>query len=205
MNNTYYVLLSAVILGTTAGISPGPLLALVITETIKYGKKEGIKLALVPFITDLPIILISILFLSTISQSDTILGIISLSGCIFLIYLAWGSLFYKKEAAPIAVNPQSFRKGIITNFLSPHPYLFWIFVGGNYVVDAYQQSPIAAAAFLLLFYICLTGSKMLVALLTEKFRNIMSTRAYVYTIRVLGVVLLLLALQLLKEGVNFIF
>ena len=40
------------IFGFAAGISPGPLLTLVITETIKHNKTEGIKVALAPLITD---------------------------------------------------------------------------------------------------------------------------------------------------------
>ncbi len=39
-------LISGIILGLAAGTSPGPLLALVFSETLKYGKKEGIKIAL---------------------------------------------------------------------------------------------------------------------------------------------------------------
>ena len=53
------LLITGIILGLMAGISPGPLLALVISETLKHGKKEGIKIALTPFITDLPAILLS--------------------------------------------------------------------------------------------------------------------------------------------------
>lgn len=44
------------IFGFIAGISPGPLLTLVITETITHNKSEGIKIAIAPLITDLPIL-----------------------------------------------------------------------------------------------------------------------------------------------------
>lgn len=45
--------------GLTAGISPGPLLTHVITETIKHNRREGIRIAFAPLFTDLPIILVS--------------------------------------------------------------------------------------------------------------------------------------------------
>ncbi len=45
-------LITGITFGFVAGISPGPLLALVISETIKHNHKEGIKIALSPLLTD---------------------------------------------------------------------------------------------------------------------------------------------------------
>ena len=36
---------SAVVYGLSAGFSPGPLLALVISQTLRYGIREGVKAA----------------------------------------------------------------------------------------------------------------------------------------------------------------
>ena len=44
-------------LGLASGISPGPLLTITISETLQHGKWEGIKVAISPLITDLPIVL----------------------------------------------------------------------------------------------------------------------------------------------------
>ena len=43
-------------LGLTAGISPGPLLTIVISETLKHGRKEGFKVAVSPLFTDVLIV-----------------------------------------------------------------------------------------------------------------------------------------------------
>ena len=48
------------LLGLSSGISPGPLLTLVIAETLRYGLGAGIRVAITPFITDLPIILLTL-------------------------------------------------------------------------------------------------------------------------------------------------
>ena len=53
-------------LGLAAGISPGPLLTLVITRPLQHNKTEGIKIALAPLFTDAPIVIISIFLLSLI-------------------------------------------------------------------------------------------------------------------------------------------
>ena len=81
-----YILLGAT-LGLSAGISPGPLLALVISESLQHGRKEGIKVALSPLITDLPIILISILLLAGLGKSSAAIGLIAFAGALFLVFL----------------------------------------------------------------------------------------------------------------------
>ncbi|UCD33501.1 MAG: hypothetical protein JSV38_06465 [Desulfobacterales bacterium] len=46
-----------VMFGLSAGFAPGPLLTLVITQTLRHGIKEGILTASAPVLTDAPIIL----------------------------------------------------------------------------------------------------------------------------------------------------
>ena len=72
-------------LGLSAGFAPGPLLALVITETLQHDIKSGLKVALAPMITDLPIIIVTLFFLSKLSNFHEILGIISLIGGCFIL------------------------------------------------------------------------------------------------------------------------
>ena len=135
-------LISGISLGLVAGISPGPLLALVISETLKFNKKAGIRVACVPIITDFPIVFFSIYFLWKIGNYNQILGIISFIGAVFLVYLAWESLkntnFQINQSRSGQNKPFSMQKGIIANFLSPHPYLFWITVGGPIIFKSYK-------------------------------------------------------------------
>jgi len=78
---------AGIILGLSSGLSPGPLLTLVLTQTIKHNRVEGIKVALSPLVTDFPIILITVLILGRLAQFDLFLAIISFIGAIFLAYL----------------------------------------------------------------------------------------------------------------------
>ncbi|MCX9013779.1 MAG: hypothetical protein OIN89_03135 [Candidatus Methanoperedens sp.] len=55
MIETLTFLVSGMIFGLTSGISPGPLLTLVISETLKNGSSGGMKVAVAPLITDIPI------------------------------------------------------------------------------------------------------------------------------------------------------
>ena len=57
------------LLGLSAGLSPGPLLTLVVSETFRHDFKAGIKVAISPLITDLPIILLTVIILDRLSVS----------------------------------------------------------------------------------------------------------------------------------------
>jgi threonine/homoserine/homoserine lactone efflux protein len=205
LHGTIIYFASGLILGLAAGISPGPLLALVISETIKHGKKEGIKLALVPLITDLPIVLVSILFISQFSGYNYILGVISLLGAIFIIYLAWENIRYNPVHLNLSKkNPKSLLKGMIANFLSPHPYLFWILIGAPAVVRAWQLNTISAIAFIFAFYFFLTGSKVFIAMLADRLKNILKDKVFVWSLRIIGIVLLVVAVLLIINGIKYV-
>ncbi len=75
MSQTITYLTMGAVFGLTAGISPGPLLTLVISETIRHNKTEGVKIAVAPLITDIPIVLLTIFILSKMASSDIVLGI----------------------------------------------------------------------------------------------------------------------------------
>ena len=196
-------IISAFFLGLS-GFIPGPLLTLVISETLKYGIKEGVKVAISPLITDLPIILITILILSRLSDTKYVLGLIAFAGGIFLIYMAVESLIFKGfETGSANQRSRSIKKGIIANFLNPSPYVFWFSIGAPTIVKASNHSLIFAALFLFVFYTTLVGSKVSIAVITGKSRDLLNSRYYKYLIRLLGVVLFLFALYFIKNGLGY--
>ena len=81
-------LISGILFGLIAGMSPGPLLTLVISETIRHNRKAGILIAAAPLLTDIPIILVSVLIISKLPNSNLVLGILSIMGALFIAYLA---------------------------------------------------------------------------------------------------------------------
>jgi len=120
-----------------------------------------------------------------------------------VLYLAWDSFrTVNPEAGASADRPGSWFKGILTNLLSPHPWLFWLTVGAALLAKALRQSGLAAAAFLAGFYLLLVGSKVAVALLAARWRNLLAGRTYRWVMRGLGAVLALFSLLLFREGLK---
>jgi threonine/homoserine/homoserine lactone efflux protein len=203
MTGAFPFLISGILFGLVAGISPGPLLTLVITQTLKHNRAEGIKTAIVPFITDIPIVLVSIFILIKLTDFKTILGSLSICGALFICYLAFESLKARGVTLDMdKAKARSLQKGIITNFLSPHPYLFWITVGSPIVIKAYNINPLAAVLYIAGFYICLVGSKIIVAIVVDKSKTFLNSRAYVYVIRFLGLALIVFAVIFVRDGLR---
>ncbi len=193
------------ILGLSAGFAPGPLLTLVISETLQYGIKSGIKVALAPFITDLPIIIVTLFILSKLSGFNNILGGISIIGGIFIIFLGYGNIRTKGINLSLkAVKPQSLTRGIIVNALSPHPYLFWFSVGGPMVTRAMNINILFPLVFVCSFYGFLVGSKMMLAIVVGKSRSFLTGNRYLYAIRFLGLLLWGLAIVLIGDGLKLL-
>lgn len=197
-------LLSGLILGLTAGISPGPLLTLVISETLRHGKTAGIKVALAPMLTDGPMILASVLVLTRLSNANALLGIISLCGAAFVAYLGYESV--RTTGITIdarSVGSRSLMKGTLVNFLSPHPYLFWMTVGGPMILQTYESSLGGALLFMGTFLGCLVGSKIVVALLVARSQTFLRGKTYVWLMRGLGVLLFAFAILFLQDAIVF--
>lgn len=201
---TYYMTIG-ILLGLSAGFAPGPLLTLVISETLQHNIKSGIKVALAPIITDLPIILFSLFILEQLSNSNTILGIISIVGAFFILYMAYESISSKGYKLNLQEQKsKSLTKGILANALSPHPYLFWLSVGGPIMTKAMTINIFALVLFIVGFYIFLIGSKILLAILVGKSKSFLSGDVYIYIMRFLGLALAVLAVTLFIDGLKLL-
>jgi len=198
-------LTAGTVLGFSAGLAPGPLLALVISETLQHDRKAGVKVALAPVITDLPIIFFSLLVLAKLSRFQNILGIISVIGAFFILYLGITNMKIKGVQIDADSTPQkSLQKGIFVNTLSPHPYLFWLTVGGPTTIKAWDLSLLAASGFVVCFYVMLVGSKILLAMLVSRSRSFLQQNTYILTMRLLGLILILLAGYLFQDGLQLL-
>ena len=189
------------ILGLSAGFAPGPLLTLVISETLQHNIKAGVKVALAPLITDLPIIILTLFILAKLSSFHNLLGIISCAGGFFVLYLGYQSLRTKGVELNLQrIRPRSLAKGIIVNALNPHPYLFWLSVGAPTVTKAMKQGILAPLAFMGGFYVMLIGSKIVIAIFVGKSRSFLTGNVNIYTMRFLGLALCVLAILLFRDG-----
>lgn len=190
-------------LGLAAGTSPGPLLAVTISETMQHGKWEGIKVAISPLITDLPIILSVLYILSHLTSYNSIIGIIAFFGASYLIYSGMESLKIKKDSLELNVEKKdALKKGIIVNFGNPHPYIFWISIGGPIILKSLSTHVSATILFIFGFYSFLVGSKVIITLIVEKSKSFINNKYYFSIIKILGIAQIVFGLTFVKMGLD---
>jgi threonine/homoserine/homoserine lactone efflux protein len=205
MDNTLYFILAGVFLGLSAGFSPGPLLTLILTQTLKHSRTEGIKVAISPLITDFPIILIAVFIFNRLSEFDLILAAISFAGGVYIAFLGIESIRIKAFSFDLHDSKTaSMKKGIVTNFLNPAPYLFWATVGAPLIFKAFHVNLLSAILFMFSFYVLLIGSKVMIAIVVARTKVFMNQKIYVLIMRALGIVLLIFSFIFFYDGMKYL-
>lgn len=184
-------------LGLASALAPGPLVVLVISETLKGNWKNGLLISISPLITDPLIITLVILIISELSNK--ILGYLSIAGGFFLLYLAFENITFKMNEIPS--SGKSLFKGVVTNFLNPNPYIFWFTVGGPLLIKSWSVNKIFALLFILSFYISFIGLKLLLAILVSKFR-VFNQTIYSRILKAFSVVFIILGLVFIWNGIK---
>jgi len=199
-------LAAGILLGLAAGFAPGPLMALVLAQGVRFGTREASKVAVAPLLTDIPIVLLTTALVATATEAaGGLLGVISLAGAAFVAWLGLESVRTTGvEAGEPGATPRSWTRGATVNALSPHPYLFWLTVGAPTLIRAWDEGPLAAAAFLAGFYACLVGAKLLLAVLAGRSGGRLRGGAYRAVMVVLGGMLLVFAVVLAFEGLRLL-
>jgi threonine/homoserine/homoserine lactone efflux protein len=191
-------------MGLNAGISPGPLLALVVAASLRSGLPGGLMVASAPLITDLPIIALSVLLVGSLPPGAT--RWIGTLGGLVVVWMGIETIRSARKAAlPTDGEPQSeprreLWRGITVNALNPHPYLFWATVGGPALVRGWQESPLHALGFLVPFYALLVGSKATIAWLVSRQAGGLSQLWYRRTLQGSGVLLLAMGIWLVWQA-----
>ncbi len=198
------LLVTAVTLGLAAGLTPGPLLTLVLAETLKYGVREGMKVVVAPMLTEVPLVAGSAWLIGRLAVNDVVFGVISLLGAAAVAYIGWENLRVRHVAFDLSeAVPRSFRKGLIVGLLNPYAYLFWLTIGGPLMVQgAEADGPMAAVGFATAFFATMLGAKAVIAWGVARSRGRLPDRVYVYTLRGLGAALLIFAALLARDGIG---
>ena len=135
-----------------AAVQPGPFLAYVISQSLTHGWKRTLPAAFAPLLSDIPIIVLVLLVLSTIPAG--IQHLLQAAGGLFLLYLAWDALkSWRGKGEPSRpVQLQTVWKAVTVNLLNPNPYLGWSLVMGPLLLEALHRSPGSGIALLAAFY-----------------------------------------------------
>jgi threonine/homoserine/homoserine lactone efflux protein len=141
-------------IGFSAGATPGPFLSYLISVTLALGWRRSIIVILTPLITDGPIILLMVFLLKQFPPQ--IIQVMQVGGGLYLLWIAYGvwKQFRAGNGLPSDAPPQSrtLMQGLVMNWLSPAPYIFWATINGPLLIQALNLSVVHALAFMVAFY-----------------------------------------------------
>lgn len=193
-------------LGVSAGLAPGPMTTMVLSEAIKGGPKEGIKIAFAPLLTDIPVLLVAMWLTSHLGTDNTTMAILSFAGAGMLLFLAWDGW---KTAVPLqesGSDPQKsvFLRGLITSAVSPNPILFWMTIGAETIRVTLGSDLFSSGIFVASFYVMLLFSKILLAWAGGHSRAWIGKHHLIFVNRGLAGVLGVFGLVSMWKGLTFL-
>ena len=202
IESIWAVFTAGLLLGAPSGLAPGPMLLLIISETLRHGKHAGVKVACIPLLTDAPIVLASGLLFTQITNMNILLGGISIIGSIFLLNLGIKSLLAaNSEFLDYTPRPLLLKEIMIANLTNPNPYLFWFTVGAPIMVRSFQHNLSKGLSFLVSFYLGLVGIKLILAIAAGKSRDFLQGFLYRSTMQMLSLMLICFAIYLMLDGI----
>ena len=198
--------LAGAVLGVVEGIKPGPLLTMVIRETLSGGLRAGIWTAAAPVFTDGPLIVLSLVAAAWIATQTSVLLTITVAGAVFLAYMGIDcfSLELPDVASHDAPPKASFLRGITTNLLNPGVYVFWFLIGGPLMASAVNQELLAPVAYALTFLGTIILTKVCIAYIISKSSQGITPQTYRKLLSVCGVVMLCFSLYYVWQAYSLI-
>jgi threonine/homoserine/homoserine lactone efflux protein len=151
--------LSYLILGITyafaAVIQPGPFQTFLISKTLSNGWRSTFPAAFAPLLSDGPIILLVLFFLSRMPVS--LAQGLQCAGGVFLLYLAVGAFknwrtYNTKITVQNQTGGQTAINAALINLLNPNPWLAWSLVMGPLLLKGWRETPGNGIALLVGFY-----------------------------------------------------
>jgi len=184
-------------MGFSIASMPGPIMALIATETLRRGVRSGSQAAIAPICVDALVMLPLVLILHAAIPSGMVAIAIGVAGGAFLVWLGVQSLrAWRIDSRALTQNDfvtglPSFTKGVLTHLMSPYPYVFWGTVGLAFVRDGFQTGGIFGALhFPLAFWLGASAFNFLVVFLIVRGKRMLPPTAEPYTQMFAGLLLI---------------
>lgn len=200
-----YFLVNGAGLGLTAGLSPGPLMTLLLAESLRGGWPAGFRVSVAPLVTDT--VLVSLALLVAAPLPPWGVAAISVVGGGILMWMGWGTIRSRPAETAVGVSTTAvgnpLGKAIATNLLNPQAFIFWLTVGGPILRDAYGRSGVSGPlSFMGAFFAVMISINFVLAFSISRGRHLLKGPGYQWTLRGAGLILVVLGITRLWAGIT---
>ncbi len=191
------------VLGTLAGLAPGPYTTMVAGTALEKGFKAGFLLALTPLVTDVVPMLSSALLLDRLGGlALTLLGIVG--GAIIVMVGVRFLRGHSKESQPVLSNGEPAPGGevdrrqsalaghvIASTLLNPSPWLFWLIIASPLLLRSWNRGPGEGMVFVCLIFLTNIATASSLAWAASHSRKLMNPKWQRRGLKAAGVTLIL--------------
>lgn len=198
-------LLTGIGLGLQAAISPGPLMAVILGESFRGGRKRGVRFGMIPLWTDPVVITIALIVVANVP--DGALAVISFLGAAILVRMGFLGLRQDEGSdrfRPDIAQQQTYRTAVVMNFLNPHLYIYAFTIHAIQIVRFWQSGLFPVIGYLAAFFLAMLAVNASIALAAGTFRKRISERLLRGISRFLSYFLFAMAALFILRGVLFL-
>ena len=166
MEFLFNILYRGLLLGIFLAVLVGPLLVAIVQAGIEGGRREGFKVAIGIWISDLLILIAMFALRDFLAQilNQTFIYIFGICGALILFAIAWKNLsgksaLLKKKQVNYSNGIKNLITGFLINTINPFTFFFWSGVVMYYgIKERYTSNQVLLLLFTILFVIIFTDS-----------------------------------------------
>jgi threonine/homoserine/homoserine lactone efflux protein len=203
------------IISLTGALAPGPLTTMGIVEGSRRGKWSGWWLAVGHGLVEAPYMALIALILwlgrEAILQQPVVVGLISLVGGGFLVWMGWGMGFgawrHRLRLESEAAKETRFGlvpTGSLVTLSNPYWWVWWALITPLYLEEALAWGLLGLAILYLAHWITDAGWLTGLSWLTGSGRSLFSDRVYRWVLIICGGALLFFGLSFMGAGLRFL-
>jgi len=204
--------ISALIMGFSGAMMPGPLLTATINESFHRGFSAGPRMIIGHSILELILVIGLIMGLGEFLLMPLVKTTIAIMGGFFLLWMAWGILRdvglnkVRLELAATGTTQklQPELLGILASVSNPYWTIWWATIGLSYLVLSFEQGILGLSAFFLGHISSDFIWYSLVSLAVTSGKRFISHNVYRIILSICGIFLLCLAVYFIYSGIKFL-
>jgi threonine/homoserine/homoserine lactone efflux protein len=205
---------SSFLVGLSGAVSPGPLLAFNIQETMRRGFMAGPYVATGHAVLELLVVAALALGLSRVLDSDPVIAAVGVLGGLFLLWMGWRMLRDPAHGAPGLTGPRHDTSqlsvtgpivgGILVSLSNPFWTVWWLTVGAAFITRSLELGLLGIGAFYLGHILSDYAWYSLVSGALASGRRLMTERVYSGIMLTSGAFLALMGVYFVITGVNLL-
>jgi len=196
-------ILTAFLLGLFAGAVPGPYTTVVASTALERGFRPAMVFALIPLVTEIPPMLVTVIFLQSVNYD--ILTAVGIVGGLAIAYI--GVRMFRRQSSGFSGDPsrerrRTFQAMALGGLMSPAPWIFWLVAAGPLFLRSWNRSHTQGVIFAAVLLTMFISTAMGIAWLASHGRRVITENRRRKILRGVGVILVAAGGVLLWQSIE---